>query len=263
MPAPLYFFPRCKLADVFDRDGLIVRSFLAEYGYDDVWRDVKNKAQCIAHECKTSESGHEGLLFAPLPLDKKVPNDLRATGPHWRECEGGGLWIRTHGCTPADLLRANAEAGYRMAIASDPDVLVHVPIIRSPNDQRVSLPQRLWVNNAGEVQRVFYDREQAIFDALAPAWDHLTREQSDEPFPLADALRLATRIIGINYRYGMNEQRFLGWLDSQNWEDALRYACDFPLLWQLGLVAGQKKTEETTSNPMIVEKDSTQQESSG
>lgn len=255
MSVPLYFFPNRRESDLVGKGELLRREFLAEYAngssnYDELWHDVTRKGQCIVQEVNSSQSGHAGLLFAPLAADKKVPGGLNATGDDWQsflpdQNGNGRLWIRARNVTPLDLARPAAVDGYPLQLANNDQANLIVPIIRTPEPTHQALPERIWLGDDEQVVRTLYPRDAALFEALGPAWDHLTNKESSAAFSLASALALALRVVGRNYRYGNHEQRLLGWLDTNNWEQVLRLACDLPVLFQLGMLVAQKKTTAT------------------
>lgn len=247
----MYYFPGAKQHDLFPPGAGVSHEFLRTRGVGDSLRELRHAGQTSFQQLTTGPDNGSGLLV--LPFNGSAVAVYRS-GWEWTECIPGKLWIGhdpSKPVTPQSLARKKQLAGYRFEAYEEIDTLV-IPVVRSPREDRVTIPLHVYFDQAGRMVRTVRAGERALWEALAPAWDLLTAAGGDrEPLTAEQGIPLACDIIGLNYRYGLCEQRVLGWLTTANWTDVLYLALDLPLIVELNEEAEASKKKLTAENEAL------------
>jgi len=236
MAQPLYFLPRVALKH--DATPAAKRQAVQNAGLGEIFVDVKP----------------EDIGFAAI--DGKGPGDLSGTIVFYTDDRepppragyfhlqqtwhhvNDDLWIGIHNDhppTPADMRRAKVFRGYEMELGDGNEWMI--PIIRRPTDLGTTLPQSQYIEGGKLVK--------TLKAAYKRYWDH-SEEVADgflagKEFTNIRAHELAVEALGLNYRFGHNEQKILGLVDSENYIALLSYTIDLPHVNAVS--EAQKKTE--------------------
>lgn len=231
MAQPLYFLPGLSRAELAP-SGPLRKAILAERGLAQIFEGVTS----IERDCTLCEisgrgpSDLSGSILAYQRSDGAIPRRIGyyAGEQSWTPVgDGNLLWIGTDTSeppTPADLRRPKAHSGYPINLAG---AVWLIPVIRRP-DGSTELPQDYYWDSAGLFQKSLKETYRTIWDRLAEVADwYFTEGGFDSPtFSLEKAVGLSIDVLGLNYRFGRNEQSLLRVIDSENWSTILACAVD-------------------------------------
>lgn len=247
MGAPLYYLPGETIDSVTPQRlrGLGLGDVLAdcldgphEFGRRLALRSVVNRGPdggrgVVLQAIPVSGQAHRVGYFPDeqhwTQLDDASPEDL----PLWWG------WNHTAPVTPDDLRRPAALEGHEVRLGEH---VWTVPIIRR-GGVRPALPQTLVRRNGRTELRLRREWEH-VWAAAGRAWDLLTTVPSAEWDEVYDLCRT---ILRVNYRVGDPELELLAVLDTENFREVLKAACDWPLVESL--LTGNLPGEEAPPHP--------------
>lgn len=250
MAGLMYFLP-----DVYTQQLLsgtqISRALLEARGLADVLADrLSTERTSVFDLLREGPGGRCGAMIVPLPNSGAPPVRLMFE-PHFQDWivpfAEDQYWIgldRSERPRPEDLERMQICQGYPVELADGQRW--HVPVIRRPDDS-TQLPRSVQFDAAGRMRTVLVDRYREMWQAMAPAVEFFCApgEHSAE---LEAMIRLAIRVLGVNYRYSLAEQNVLGLVDTTNWQAVLEAAIDWPLVEER-LAAAEKKSGLPAASP--------------
>lgn len=238
MAQPLYFLPNVSI----NRDMTVAakQQILKAAGIADVFFDVK-LADLPFMPLETKGPGEKsGTIICYRDYQENVPSRFGYFPDQqtWHSVDDGSLWIGIQNDqppTPTDLMRAKVFRGYEMELGDGGTWTI--PIIRRPTDLSTTLPQSQYIERGKLVQ--------SLKAAYRSYWDH-SEEVADgflvgKEFSIVRAHELAVEALGLNYRFGHNEQKILGIVDSENYIALLGYTIDLPHV--KAVLEAQKKTD--------------------
>lgn len=148
-------------------------------------------------------------------------------------------WNHDYPVTPDDLRRPAALEGHEVRLGEH---VWTVPVLRR-GGIRPALPQTLVRRNGRTELRLRREWEH-VWAAAGRAWDLLTTVPSAEWDEVYDLCRT---ILRVNYRVGDPELELLAVLDTENFREVLKAACDWPLVESL--LTGSLPGEESPPHP--------------
>lgn len=229
MAPPIYFFPKATLAQLVAPDTrTIKRELLRAVGLDDVLADVRTTDQASVFELASAgPGGSTGVLFTALqPGEPPARLGYKPEFQDW-QAAGSALWIgldREHPCEPSDLQRRKLIGGYRISLGCGE---LSIPILRSSRGE-TALPEDWGYDQAGNFTKSIKQEYRELWEASAEIYDVVIDRKPEATISHARGLELCLQIVGLNYRYGRQEQNRLHWIDSENWRDILSLAVDLP-----------------------------------
>lgn len=199
-----YFLQGVAKGDLCDDTGKIRLQLLRDAGIAEALRDITQVPRDAALTGVQHGPGNAGgLLITPVRFDGEVGKCCYLPDEqHWIQA-GERTWIgtvTTEPIKPADLQRRRIYQGYRV---SDDDVEWMIPIARSDDDSRVTLPQdisfreRLAVKSLRAQYRHLWDLAGCVLDWVAGQ----DSPASDEQWRIVTALTA----INTNYRLWRDE----------------------------------------------------------
>jgi len=217
---------------------------LAERGLIETFADVPYVDITQNEVPGVGPGGKSGVIITYKSPKTDVPHRLgyRADEQEWHPIgDGSLLWIgylKHDPPTAADMERRKTFTGYEIELADGCGKWL-VPICRRP-DGSSELPRDMYWDAAGRKVTPVKKAYDAIWQDTAPAlgWFH-----DSEPVDEEAALKLAIRVIALNYRYGVLEHNILRYIDSTNYLTIVSAAIDYP--GYLLLRESQKKTDES------------------
>lgn len=228
---PLYFLPNLTKEQLAPGE-VLDRSVLRARGIADVFADCEFK-DCLFNEpSSVGPGGKSGLYLAyQVPGTGELP---RRTGFYpeeqdWHQVgDGERVWIGIDKASPptaADMVRKRVFHGYYVTLADGQQWAV--PVIRRP-DGSTELPCDMVFDAAGNViepiKRAYIEYWNETADVAE--WFFSERGFDSEGFTKPRALKLAVRALGLNYRYGVNEQNAVRAIDTMNWVSVLGCTVD-------------------------------------
>jgi len=226
MAQPLYFLPGVKIT----REMTVAakRQILQAAGIADIFADVKLETLPIMPIDTLGPGEKSGSIVCYHDSQNSVPPRFGFFPDQqtWHAIDDGSLlWIGLHNDnppTPAELQRSKVFRGYEMELGDGNTW--QIPVIRRPTDLWTALPQSQYIEGGKLVQ--------SLKAAYRSYWDH-SAEVADgfiagKEFTVIRAHELAVEALGLNYRFGPNEQKILGIVDSENYIALLSYTIDLP-----------------------------------
>lgn len=242
MAQPLYFLPNVSLT----REMTVAakRQILQTAGVADVFVDVKLDSLPFMPIDTKGPGDKSGTIICYQDSQGNVPSrcGFFAGQQTWHPVDDGSLlWIGTQNDqppTPQDMERSKVFRGYEMELGDGNTW--QIPIIRRPTDLQTALPQSQYIEN-GKLVR-------SLKAAYLRYWQH-SEEVADgflagKEFSVIRAHELAVEALSLNYRFGHNEQKILGIVDSENYIALLSYTIDLPHVRAVTEFEAQKKTEQ-------------------
>ncbi len=227
MAQPLYFLPGIFRQNAFSGERF-APSILRERGIDGIFADVSAEETGYNEVKGNGPGGRSGTILYYHRPDGKIPHctQYQPAKQEWHEVSEL-LWIGTsldEPVTPKDLERNKVHAGYRLEIQGDE---LTIPIIRRPDDS-TELPRDMYWERGTPTQSVqkayrkYWEASAEVLNWFVPDLDAVRRVDQWK------ALTLAIDVVGINYRYGVNEHNLLRWIDAQNYLQVLSWSIDYP-----------------------------------
>jgi hypothetical protein len=257
MAAPLYFFPRLTLAELFRGDELNRRPLIAA-GVEEVLRDVRSRGDvCPMEIVRGGPGGHSGVMLYAIPNSKELPGQLGyyPDSQEWQEASDR-LWIgtdREHPPTPPDLERKRLRRGYFLPhpSAGSGQAALHIAVLRSPAEIH-SLPEDFSLSASGKLVRSIKRDYLQLWEDSAEIWDLVIERREGSEIDIGRGVKFCCRVLGVNYRFGPLEQNLLHWIDSENWMEILCLCVDLPALKEHGALrdaAQSQDPEKKTPSP--------------
>lgn len=248
---PLYYLPDMTVAGLFP-GGSPSPAVLAERGLTRIAWDVRDRRECSLPTVERGPDGGRGLIVSfDCGRARPEPLGYYPEQQTWRQI-GPATWLgyRTDQPPgPRDLARTTQILGHDVALRHQ---VWHVPILRFPvpaaGEQlqwTTQLPRVMAWDVASRFQPRVREEWEWLWQRSEEMWDVLMAAEPDEhgqaSFDLEQVCDLAIDCLSANYRVDRAVQSALGILDSQNWEDVLRAAINWPAM--VALMQAQKKTD--------------------
>lgn len=215
-----YFLPGLTIEQFRKPDGILDRSILADMDLEPALRDIKHAPRdCTLTGVQSGPGGDGGVLLTPRRADGKT-DDICIYAPdrqHWIESINRRYWLGSnHGMiTALDLLRRKAYVGY---IVSNEEIDGHewlVPVARSTDESRVSLPRRITFG-ATEAFRTVKEQYVHLWELAGDIVDWCAGQDCNAA---DDDWRIQTALTALNVNYRL-------WRDEVNLSDEM----DCPIL---------------------------------
>lgn len=242
MAGLMYFVPDVTAAQLA-RDNVLSSALLKSRGLDEVLSDRMTRDLTAVFDLTTRGPGDLcGAMIIPLPNNGDAPPRMmyEPTCQDWYpDKDPKQLWIgrdKSLPPLPAELERSQRTAGYDVKLKDGQ--LWHVPIVRRPGGSS-ELPRSVRFDAQDKLILQIERRYEAIWNDMAAAVDLLCGFGGNvelEPY-----IKLAIRVLGINYRFGVREQNVYELVDSNNWQDILEAAIDWPLIAEKQAEAQKKR----------------------
>lgn len=245
---PLYFLPKVMLSGLAT-GGRLNRSLLASRGLAVGLADCETLHDCCRCEIVgQGPDGNPGMIVGAKSAEPPRMLGYYPAEQNWTQLNEG-LWIGLDAKfppTPQDLARAKPTPGHLVTLADGQDY--EIPVIRQL-DGAPTLPRDMFWNENG----AFEMQLQAAYQGL---WEKALRvgrlfyEPTAVDFgtiDLEEALALCVEFLGVNYRFGRDEQRALRLVTTANWEKILGAVVDKPRIE--AILADQKKTQDSPTPP--------------
>lgn len=226
MSQPLYFLPH--VAWQRGQSLSLTRSIIREAGLADIFSDVS-----------ADDVGFN-------PLAGRGPGDLSGSIIYWCDRDpprrmgyypaeqtwhavgdGKQLWIGIDTDSPPkpeEMKRRLLHGGYDLELGDGNKWAI--PVVRR-TDGTTNLPTDMVFDAAGKLQEPLKPAYQQYWEASAEVCQWFFGESETGP-DKAQALRLAVGVLGLNYRYGINEQAALRLIDATNFLALLALSVDLP-----------------------------------
>lgn len=236
MSAPLYFFPKLRLAELAE-NGTLSPSVLKRYGLDAILHDVGPVSGHCANDLTGKGPGDDSGTMFCTNTEGKIPHRA-GYSPDFQRWQlvrkDPDLWIgidNEHPPTPKDLVRPRVTDGHNVELSDGHNY--RVPVIRSPM-RRTGLPEDMYLDADGEFKIELKPEYQQLWDDTGVIWDFFYDDEPDEAAVLlySDILRHCLDFVGLNYRYGRYEQSVLRLIDRTDavWRGVLQAAVDWPMV---------------------------------
>lgn len=222
MSQPLYFLPNLNRAQIAP-EGRFSRAILKQRGIDDVFADCLGAQDCQIAEVNSGPENRSGVLLCYQRAgDGALPQHSLYQPDHqtWRAVHSDSLWIGFDANDPPsekDLRRKAGffQGGWEVNLTESEAWLV--PVIRQP-DGGTGLPTDMFFDSAGNYCSEVKERYRQYWEESAESCKLFSGGETpiSELITNERALYLAIRALGINYRFGNNEQRFMRLIDSGN-----------------------------------------------
>ena len=246
MGQPLYFLPNLRAAAA--ESIATRRSVLKERGLSEVFADVPLVEQPLAELRSRGPGDKPGCILYAQAVDGSIP---RQSGYYpseqaWTPVgDGSLLWIGVDNAEPPkaeEMQRKRVYSGYLIEMCGSKWV---VPIIRR-HDESTLLPTDMTWNATGQFIEPIKPEYLAYWQETAEtaAWAF-----NDVPLARERALELAVRALGINYRFGRNEQTVMRLIDRTTYELILAATVD--LAGFNDTAAAQKKMNDQAAEQSI------------
>lgn len=241
MAQPLYFLPAVTMT----RETALParREILVAHGLMDVFADVKMESLGFNNLSGIGPGNKSGVIVFYTSPVTDIPRRIGYFPDEqtWHPVDDGSLlWIgldNTSPPTPDDLRRTKTFTGYEIELGDGN--LWDIPVIRCPADESTSLPATQYVERGKFVRTIKAAYKQYWEESVEIADWFFSGEKKE--MPIVRLHELCVRAIGINYRFGENEQRLMSVVDSENWMALLGCTVDFNKVQAMGDV--QKKSE--------------------
>lgn len=252
MPSPLYFFPALRLADLVTQTGFS-RAALERYDLAGTLGDVR--LGDLSRQELTTAAGPGGKSGAMIAVNAAGQPPARfgyhAAFQSWTcVLTDPELWVgvdREYPPTPVDLARPNLLDGHPVTLADGNSYVV--PIVRSPDRSRQSLPKEMFYDAAGQFQTEVHRDYAALWEISGEVWDFLMPDPEDAEHGMKEMayskiLDYCLAILGANYRYNRAEHAALRLVNTgrQTWERIFEAALDAPFI--ASVVTASKKNAD-------------------
>ena len=225
---PVYFLPNVVKDTLCNPQGDLDRSILRARGLADIFADVTNyRVDCSICDVIGSGPGMKsGCVLAYNTPTGRCPRRIGFYPDEqtWHAIgDGEMVWIGTDNASPptaADFARKTQHSGYRLTLADGAEWLV--PIVRRP-DGSTELPTDMYWDDAGRLQEPIKSAYAHLWETSAEVADWFTMAVEMKK---ARALEIAVQVLGINYRFGRNEQSVCRIIDSQTYLAILAASID-------------------------------------
>jgi len=245
MAQPIYFLPGVSIKH--EMTVAAKRAIIQAAGIADVFADVKLETLPIMPIDTLGPGDKSGTIICYHDSQNAVPPRFGyfADQQTWHAVDDGSLlWIgldKDHPPKPEDMQRAKVFRGYEMELGDGNTW--QIPLIRRPTDLSTALPQTQYIERGKLVQ--------SLKAAYRTYWEH-SEEVADgflagKEFTVVRAHELAIEALSLNYRFGHNEQRLLGIVDSENYIALLSFTIDLP---HVNAVSEFQKKTEPASPPV-------------
>lgn len=257
MSQPLYFLPDIHTAALVGPDGSLSRTFLRSRGLDELFADVTNvNVDCaVTALAARGPGGKSGQILVYQTPSGELPGRIGfyPQQQEWLEVGDGAYWIGIDPAAPptAEDLRRPGRRHPGYVLESDRGEWA-VPVIRRPDDS-TELPCDLYHDpRTGELREPLKEAYRQYWEETGEVIHFLRlRDSGDAPrrveIPKTRALELATRALGLNYRFGSAEQSLLRIIDQQNYLTVLAMTVDMPLFLAIEEAEREKKTRSTSA----------------
>lgn len=241
MAQPIYFLPGVSIAH--NTTVAAKRTILQAAGIADVFADVKLDSLPFMPIETAGPGGKSGTIICYRDNRIDIPSRFGFFPDQqtWHPVDDGSLlWIGLHNDQPPmpeDMQRAKVFRGYEMELGDGNEW--QIPIIRRPTDLATTLPQSQYIDRGKLVQ--------SLKAAYSSYWEH-NEEVADfflagKETKVVRLHELAIEALSLNYRFGHNEQKILGIVDSENYQALLSYTIDLPHCH--AVLEAQKKTDQS------------------
>jgi hypothetical protein len=193
----------------------------------DVLRRFQPSHNCIVAPLRgKGPGGQQGTFVYPIPLNGARPQTPGFNGPQQEWTDAGAYWIGVErDCVPGpgDLVRPKTLDGPAVELR-DGNAWA-IPLMRTPiADSPVShLPEVFGIGPKGVRSTRIAREYRELWELSAVAWDILVGKATAS---FDDAVTMAARFLGVNYRVGETECRLLELFDTQNLQTVLTAACN-------------------------------------
>lgn len=229
MAQPLYFLPHLQ----WNRDQSLstIRLILRERGLAEVFSDVPQEQVCVAVLNGRGPGDLSGTIIAYQTFAGDVPRRLGyyANEQRWMPVgDGTQCWIgidTDEPPKPEDLRRRKEHSGYTLELGDGNRY--SVPVIRRP-DGSTGLPTDLYFDAVGKLCEPIKPAYERYWEASKEVSEWFFGDTQPEVIDTAKAFRLAVDALGINYRFGMQEQNALRLIDKENFITLLMLTIDWP-----------------------------------
>ena len=249
---PVYFLPNLTKEQLAPGERLD-HSVLRARGIGDVFADCDFRDVLINQPSGLGPGQHSGLYLCYLVPGTGAIPDRTGFYPdeqEWHQVGDGELvWIGVTKASPptaADLVRKRVFHGYYVTLADAENWAV--PVIRRP-DGSTQLPCDMIFDAAGNVVEPIKRQYVEYWDETAEVAEWFFGEKGFDVsgFSKSRALRLAIRALGLNYRYGVNEQNIVRAIDTMNWVSVLASTVDLSKALEL---VEKKSAPATVAEPL-------------
>lgn len=231
MAQPIYFLPHLRKAAADSAP--LRKSVLKERGLADIFSDLPLEQQPIAELPGRGPGGLPGCLLCYQTPAGDVPRrwGYYPAEQSWTPVgDGSLLWIGLDSAEPVkpeEIARPRPVRGYSLELAGQTWT---IPVIRRPPDAEFQtlLPRAFTRNAAGQQVETVRSAYQHYWDDFRAAAEWCYGGMEPGAFDQDQAVDLAIRALGINYRFGWEEQNVLQVVDSDNYLLILAAAVDLP-----------------------------------
>jgi hypothetical protein len=230
MAQPIYFLPGLHVTDADDRPKR--SGILSARGLAEIFAGVPLDLQPCYELSGNGPGGLAGCMLCYQTPDGRMPrawgNKLIDSLPWSPIGDGSLLWLAIDPADPPrpdELVRSRRCRGYDAELGDGQKW--HVPVIRRP-DGSSFLPSAFSRDTAGRRIEKLRAEFQSHFEALRPAAEWLYGDMDPQKLDRDAFIDLAIRALGINYRFGWNEQEQLGLVGTENYLLILAAAVDVP-----------------------------------
>lgn len=253
MAQPLYWLPNLRQ----DAAGSVPlrRAVLRERGLGDVFADVPFEQQSLWELPGRGPGDAPGCLLCYQAPSGAVPRRLGYYPDEqtWQPVgDGSLLWIGIDSAEPPkpeEMARPQRVRGYALSLGDGNEWAI--PVVRRHDpDHPTLLPCAFTRDAAGRQVETVRNAYRPHWEAFRQAAEWVYGGMPAESIGREEVVDLAVRAIGINYRFGWQEQNALQVIDSENYLTIVAAAVDLPSFNES--MAAQKKmnychTEQSTT----------------
>lgn len=215
--AGFYYFFRNRSIDEVARGEDVNHNLLAEYGLAEVLADVRKVPAHASVSGVGSNAGPGKSCGTVLTVGSRFTGSPSLVGndparQHWVEVQPGRLWLgvmKNELPRPEDVMRLNTIGGYTVTDRQYLQWLIPVARAVPENMPYGMLPQSYKFSADGEPQPILDPQFQWLWDLSGEIMDWYRAADVGEPRPHAWLIKTAARLLGVNYRLGMNELNLL------------------------------------------------------
>jgi len=202
--------------------GNLDQSILRDMGLVETFSDVRLEDIARNPVLGNGPDGHSGTVITYQTPSGELPKIIGYDESlNWTQVHDQ-LWVGIDPSDPPhpqDLVRKKRFTGYNQDQFS-------CAIVRRP-DGSTELPCSFRFYNVGN-QEVVHDGYRALYDDLAQAVEWFQKNEFDNgKFDKWQAVELAVRVIGVNYRFSKIEQTLLDVVTTENFLLVLAHSIDF------------------------------------